>query len=430
MKVSFGMEFQTSNFNIMIKKEDNTVYYPSTRMEIDLFDGYPNIEITGDNLTSEAMRLFTGWYHQKPSPIGDFFKKWREQTATSIQLSLQYQKKQQQQPSQQKIKIPLNKDIIEIFNDAEFLVTFQQEEEWETDRIMILNGIITKLKMGATELEMTLAEQTTKLKVATLKLLTAQNAQIRALTDKEFPYKAGYSLKDVEDKTYYLMSHEKQMTLSRARFYTQITMGVGLEYVIKVMAILTDECRRCAEHLDPKDAEQLKILPEIIARVSQTIGERPIKDHPIVYIELVLFIYTFRTKEKRKAAPFIVRHSMVHLLNLLEPEQLILLGQWIDLFGDAEFAQYTEKMFNYFKISIQDEIKAMYPEMVQHQNLSETTIFKFQNKMVLFEFRYMYALLEKWSGGDRLLTLTQLKGLPQIGSRRRPTSFFQIQTFL
>jgi hypothetical protein len=424
------MEFQTSNFNIMIKREDSTVYYPSTRMEIDLFDGYPNIEITGDTLTSEAMRLFTGWYHQKPSPIGDFFKKWRQQTATSIQLGLQFQKKQQQQPSQQKIKIPLHKDIIEIFNDAEFLVTFQHEEEWETDRITILNGIITKLKMGATELEMTLAEQTTKLKVATLKLLTAQNAQIRALTDEEFPYKAGYSLKDVEDKTYYLMSHEKQMTLSRARFYTQITMGVGLEDVIKVMAILTDECRRCAEHLDPKDAEQLKIFPEIITRVSQTIGIQPIKDHPIVYIELVLFIYTFRTKEKRKAAPFIVRHSMVHLLNLLEPEQLILLGQWIDLFGDAEFTQYTEKMFKYLKISIQAERNAMYPEMVQHQNLSETTIFKFQNKMVLFEFRYMFAFLEKWYGGDRLLTFAQLKGLPQIGSRGRPPSYTQIQTFL
>lgn len=184
------------------------------------------------------------------------------------------------------------------------------------------------------------------------------------------------------------------MTLSRARFYTQITMGVGLEDILKVMAILTDECRRCAEHLDAKDAEQLKILPETIARVAQTIGVQLIKDHPIVYIELVLFLYTFRTKGKRKAAPFIVRHSMVHLLNLLEPEPLILLGQWIALLGDAEFAQYTEKMFNYFKISIQAERKAMYPEIVQHQNLSQTTIFKIQDKIVLFEFRYMYALLE------------------------------------
>lgn len=427
MKVSFGMEFQTSNFNIMIKREDSTVYYPSTRMEIDLTDTYPNIEITGDTLTSEAMRLFTGWYHQKPSLIGDFFKKWRQQTATSIQLSLQLQK---QQAPRQKIKIPLHKDIIEIFNDAEFLVTFQEEEEWETDRITILNGIITKLKMGATELEITLAEQTTKLKVNTLKLLTAQNAQIRELTDQEFPYKAGYTLKDVEDQTYYLMSHEKQMTLSRARFYTQITMGVSLEGILKVMAILTDECRRCAEHLDPKDVEQLKIFPETIARVAQTIGVQAIKDYPIVYIELVLFLYTFRTKGKRKTAPFIVRHSMVHLLNLLEPEQLVLLGQWITLLGDAEFAQYTEKMFNYLKLSIQAEKKAMYPEIVQHQNLSQTTIFKIQDKIVLFEFRYMYALLEKWSGGDRLLTLTQLKSLPQIGSRGRPASFTQIQTFL
>ena len=426
MKVSFGMEFQTSNFNVMIKKEDDsTVYYPSTRLDIDLEYGYPNIEMTGDNLTSEAIRLYTGWYHQKPSPIGDFFKKWREQTATSIQLSLQLQKK-----TLEKIKIPLQRDIIEIFNDAEFLVTFETKEEWETDRITILNGIITKLKMGASELEKTLTEKTTKLKVAFLKLLTAQNAQIRTLTDEEFPYKAGYSLKDLDDKTYYLMSHEKQMTLSRARFYTQITMGVGLEDIIKLMAILTDECRRCAEHLDPKDAEQLKIFPEIIAKIAQTVGVQPIKDYPIVYIELVLFIYTFRTKEKRKAAPFIVRHSMVHLLNLLEPEQLILLGQWIDLFGDAEFAQYTEKMFNYLKISIEAERKAMYPEMVQHQNLSETTIFKFQDKIVLFEFRYMYALLEKWSGGGRLLTFAQLKGLPQIGTRGRPSSFIPIQTFL
>jgi len=428
MKVSFGMEFQTSNFNIMIKKDDSTVYYPSTRLDIDLEFGYPNIEMTGDNLTSEAIRLYTGWYHQKPSPIGDFFKKWREQTASSIQLSMQLQKKQQL--PLQKIKIPLHKDIIEIFNDAEFLVTFETQEEWETDRITLLNGIITKLKVGATELEKTLTEKTTKLKVAFLKLLTAQNAQIRTLTDEEFPYKAGYTLKDLDDQTYYLMSHEKQMTLSRARFYTQITMGVPLEDIIKVMAILTDECRRCAEHLDPKDAEQLKIFPEIIAKIAQTVGIQPIKDYPIVYIELVLFIYTFRTKEKRKAAPFIVRHSMVHLLNLLEPEQLILLGQWIDLFGDVEFAQYTEKMFNYLKIRIEAERKAMYPEMVQHQNLSQTTIFKFQDKIVLFEFRYMYALLEKWSGGDRLLTFAQLKGLPQIGSRGRPPSYTQIQTFL
>lgn len=430
MKVSFGMEFQTSNYNIMIKKDDDTVYYPSSRLNIDLADSTegPRIEMTGDILTSEAMRLYSGYYRQKPSPINGFYKKWRDQTATSLQLSLQIQKKQQS--VQQKIRIPITSDITEIFNDAEFLVTFETEEEWSTDRITIINGIITKLKMGASELEKTLTKITTKLKVSALKLLTVQSAPIRLLTDEEFPYKAGYTVKDVEDQTYYLMSHEKQMTLSRARFYTQITMGVSLEDIIQVMAILTDECRRCSEYLDPQDAEQLKIFPEIIAKIAQTVGIQIISSHRIVYSVLVLFIYSFRTKDNRKAAPFIVRHSMVHILKLLKPEQFVLLREWIVLFGDVEFAQYTQKLFNYLQISVLDDRKAMYQEIVQHQHLTQTTIFKFQDNIILLEFRYIYALLERWTGGDRLLTLTQLKGLPKIGSRGRPSSFAQTQTFL
>ena len=115
MKLSFGMEFQTSNFNIMIKKEDDTIYYPPLRLNIDLSgdDSYPVIEMTSDRCTSQMINDFTEH---------DFLKKWMDQSATSLQLSLELQK---QQVFQQKIKIPFQADMIEIFNDAEFLVTWE-----------------------------------------------------------------------------------------------------------------------------------------------------------------------------------------------------------------------------------------------------------------------------------------------------------------
>lgn len=416
MKLSFGMEFQTSNFNIMIKKEDDTIYYPPSRMNIDLSgdDSYPVIEMTGDRCTSQMIKDFTEQ---------DFLKKWMDQSPTILQLSLELQK---QQVFQQKIKIPVQDDIIQIFNDAEFLVTLGIDEDSKCERVSLLNGIIERLKLGATELEKTLMEKTTKLRVATLKLLSAQSSQIRPLSLQEFPYQAGYTLKDIEDKTYFLMSHQKQMTLSRARFYTQITMCVSLADIIKVLAILTDECKRCADHLDPEDAVQLEIFPQIITRLSVMIGIKPIKDNPIVYSMLVLFMYSFKTRANRKAAPFIIRHIMIDLLRLLQPEQLVLLRRWIELYGAPEFRGYSERIF--YNLRQQDE-KKVSSEMWEYQNLYESTIFKIKDQLICFEFRYIYALLEKLSGGDRLLTFAQLKSLPQIGKRARPSSFTQTQTF-
>jgi len=422
MEITLGMEFQTPDYNVMVLSDQNKIlYYYSVKKNIELSDDTPSIDMTGDAPTSQKIKFFNG---EGINPEQYFYNQWIQQKASQVQITLNIQK----QAVPKKFKIPINESILQIFNDAEFLITFTNIEKWEVDRLSVINGIINKLKMGSRDLEKTLKEKTTKLKVGSLKLLSTQNTQIRNLTSGEFPYKAGYSLTDLDQETYFLLSHQSGMTLSKAQFYTQITMCVSLMDIIKVMAILTDECKRHFNKLDPNDQQQLLIFPTIIEELVKIIGNKAlIKQFSSSYIICILLIYSFRTRKNRKASPFLIRHYMVNLINLLSELEQEIMGEWINSFQDDEMTDYTS--FIYANLRLQRDPKQLKSMMDQHQNNFTSTIFSLKNQFICFEFRYLYALLKAWTG-EELCTFQELKTIPLIRSRDGSTSIKPIQTFI
>lgn len=192
-------------------------------------------------------------------------------------------------------------------------------------------------------------------------------------------------------------------------FYIQCTIGVPLIHAVKVMRLLEQDIGEISGELE-SDVRMTDIA-EDLAKI------RGFRTKPVVIKAILsLFVYSFRTSEKRKASLFIIRHLFTDLLKMMDNRAFDVFSEILHHYDDGLAADarvlYYQVMIPYSK-DMSPETKTRRRSLKRLQSIDTTSTFNIEDHgkdtMILIEVRHTNALLNMWlKRKQSLLTLVDL----------------------
>lgn len=426
---SVGFEFQTPDANLLVQKEGAgkegdpiKLYYSSTYQQLLLMnEDDVQLKVSGDGFTSPLVKKFCeNWTKTYLAKYGG---------GVSILLRCESDgpgKRKRQQSRHKEMRIDLDQNFNEIFNDLEFDFLFPKKKMLtSTSSQCILNGIKNAVKNAAETLLQSLKANTTSYSMTSL-LLNYEGKILGELTEKQFLYRRAFCFTPKDSAPVYFLS-PKNKTIPSFHYYTQMTLGVPLRHILDVMTVLNEECIRYQSHMHPHDLDQLSIFPTAKRDVDRVF---PSDTHPVVYSIGVLFVYWSRTRTIRKSAVFILRHYMTRMIHkFLTTQERTILKYYIRQIS-PDLTKELDQFSTLHGKTKHEPFSLLRNHAALFQGVTTTTVFPLSledtkaatqyrlDTPILFEFRFLNTLLEGWCDKtSSLLTLPELSSIRVTADR-------------
>lgn len=276
--------------------------------------------------------------------------------------------------------LPNNTVLTDIFNDAEFVITFKDPINTHLDELP--TTIKQKIYDAFQHLMDYIQKQDLKSESLTVYEIIPGKRRRR---DLHFPFKISIS----NDDLLFLSRHEhvKWETLP---FFLQCTFGTELQHVVSLMTTLVQ--------MYGKDT----ILLELDKYSRQIIS-------PLCQSLFVLYMYHIMTQYNRKASIFIIRHLFASLLKLMN------FDEFTNIFLKAvasyslpkkihmDPVEFAKKLYHSTVIESSKDMTLLDTQkrikLKNRQNMADVSTFSFPNQglhtWILFEFRHFHYLFNK-----------------------------------
>jgi hypothetical protein len=400
MRISIGFELQTNEMSVAYEflkpTESLPIFFHPEQFVMGKLQTHksPMISLYGDSLSQpEDFKNATQ------------FIKFLRDRYSSILLNDSYQ-------------IIVNSKINNMFNDAEFIVTYSKPTNVD---IKDLFKYMKKKSRDAIQIIIEyISSHSTFIPIQTIKAKTKGTGRIKA--QKNFPFQNFYRLSG-EDQTHILFTRDGKK-LDLTSFYFQTTLGVDLENVWDVMLSLSNMILDTPTIIKSEKQKVMK-LKEIDTELDIHFPENRLKKNKLSRTLYLLFVYSFLQKKgTRKEYPFIIRHHFVELLKLLNKDQYDLFNTWLEssypfliqlsnkLYEAPSLITFREKQQNKNNNRFQQAL--MKQKILQSVDTVGTYPIKPEglNTIILFEFRYWNALLNydisKKKGTHEFISLHEL----------------------
>ena len=412
MRVSIGFELQTNEMSVAIESYGDTtepipiIYHPNKLIVNQLqINQQPSISLYGDDLSQDNDK----------KTYNNLIKFLKERYQDIIL-------------NNNSNKILINSEINNVFNDAEFLVTYDEPKE-----VSIQNLLPFMKKKSSDAIKSIIHCISSKGKfvpITNIKMTSKRTKRIKAQTN--FPFHSFYRIQDIYDLygqrnepsyNQILFTHtNNKPKLEDMSYYIQTTLGVDLNHVWEVMRLLSDTIIETPKIIkyEKKKASTLKIIEDTLD------SNYPESKNPINRLSRILyllFVYSFEKKRRsRKVDPFIIRHHFVELLKLLNKQQFDLMESW--LADSYDMLVLSRKLYETPSL-ITLKNKQLLKDQTFHQTYMQQKRLQIVedvgtytikpdglNTMILFEFRYWNAILNhnisKKKGTHDFITLKEL----------------------
>jgi hypothetical protein len=198
-------------------------------------------------------------------------------------------------------------DAHDLFNEAEFVVTFAQEEETND----VLEKCFERL-VDARDLLVKYLEGTTRTGVRAYVL----DADLEAREMKDFPYDSILVPKAGSEEFLFLARSRAPKDFGQWPFHVQCTVGVPLGHAREVMRLFLAR----GAGIQWSRQAQYGTIPEMID-IFRRVDDELRPDGTTTMEVLFLFYYHLETANSRKNSPFVIRHRFSELLSLIPTAQ-------------------------------------------------------------------------------------------------------------
>jgi hypothetical protein len=380
MRISIGFELQTNEMSVAYESFKDTtdpipvIYHPDTFMIHELqINQQPSIALYGDALSQDT----------------DF----KKATQTIKYLKDRYQDIILNDCE----KIQMNSELNNIFNDAEFIVTY--DEPTEITMTTLLTFMKKKTSDAMKNITKCIHSRGTFVPIESIKGVSKRTKRIKTQTN--FPFHSFYRIQNINtdmNENQILLIPISKPNLEDFSYYIQTTLGIQLENVWEVMKLLASLVIETPKII-ASEKQKARTLIIIEDKLDQDFPESRLKKNKLPRILYLLFVYSFIVKKSsRKADPFIIRHHFVELLKLLNKSQFNIMKSWLSSSYMSELVQKLYETPSFISIhdgKQQTQQAYMKQKVFQSVDIVKTYSIKPDglNTMILFEFRYWNAIL-------------------------------------
>jgi hypothetical protein len=350
MKINIGFEFETQMISMALWKTKDSIHYiyqPYEHYKKNLFSNeHKRIELYPDEL-----KTTTVFYNNKIHP---FIESMKNNGCIQIDDYI----------------IPIDKDrhaLDDFFSDAEYIITYPNNNEILCTKKMLLNYLLEKTKDAVLDIQNSFQDQF---------------KDIQKILNK-FPYT--WMSKSKNQDIIFFFQEEPKYFMSKYKFVVQTTLGIPITYSIKVMKILS-------EVFVEAGGNPIFNIINIVEHNSKTIYQQ-FKTHwrttnrDILNSWLFLLFYSAHTRFSRKSkALFVIRMTMMSIAKYeIDETDLDLLENILSLpmYENDLNCRYILNNILFNRLNL-----TQYDRML-NQSIVDVTMIPYdeKNKMVYMEFR-------------------------------------------
>jgi hypothetical protein len=206
-------------------------------------------------------------------------------------------------------------------------------------------------------------------------------------------------------------------------FYVQITVGVMFDHLLDTFDYFKNEYNKIPiDYRKSREDYYMDIIDDIKAELIYKKSDSVLKNKKLFTI-YVLYKYIISTRNNPKKYPFIIRHHLTSIVQLLTNSEFNYFLTWLSIFEQDEIRDLRNtkhyQAIDRFHTERKSEIEFLY-DIEKCQGKSALYPLLNQKLIFLIEVRYYNNILNNYLGqNNQLLSYQDLKNIPFIQSYTR-----------